>query len=129
MEHTPELRRTFRVSGPSIDRIASDILFSSCVTSLGPIMSSFSVVSCVFCSFAHRYHHIHLFLVSFLAIIPLAKVYILFFSDCMKLLTVLQINNMAANEISRRLGSLGGLPWITWVRIYRCQRADTDTDT
>ena len=81
--------------------------------------------------FAYRYHHIYLSLVSFLAVIPLAKVYILFFSDCMKLLTVQQINNMAADEIARRLGSLGGLPWLTWVRIliYPGQCADTDTDT
>ena len=77
--------------------------------------------------FAYKYHHICLFLVSFLAVIPLAKVYILF-SDRMTL-TVQQINNMAADEIARRLGSLGGLPWLTWVRIliYSAQRADTDT--
>ena len=79
--------------------------------------------------FAYTYHHIYLILVSFLAVIPLAKVYIFFFSDRRMMLTVQQINNMAADEIARRLGSLGGMPWLMWVRIliYPAQRADTDT--
>ena len=80
---------------------------------------------------AYGYSHIYLSLVSFLAIIPIPKVSTPFFSDYMKLLTVQQIYAMAVGEISKRLGSLGHLPWVTWVGILISpgQGANTDTDT
>jgi hypothetical protein len=129
VEHTPDLRPSFRMSGPSMAKIASDgsIFLVRLFLLQGQQYHSFlwSVVD-----FSYGYNNIHWSIVSFLAIIPIPKVYI-FFSDSMKLLMLRQISDLAANEISKRLGSLGELPGLTWVGILISPRqcADTNTDT